>query len=98
MPIEIRVARTQDERETVYRLRYTVYVEKMRRPCHADHKKMRLTDVLDEKARILYACDNRTGKFVGTVRTNLGKDSPLEFVDEYEMKQFDQAFPKHVST
>jgi Cyclic nucleotide-binding domain len=56
--IEIRRAVTDDEKEAVYRFRYTVYVEEMGR-YHgtADHGRRRLVDPEDDRSWIFYARD-----------------------------------------
>ncbi|MCB1736628.1 MAG: GNAT family N-acetyltransferase [Gammaproteobacteria bacterium] len=67
---EIRLARSDAERERIYRFRYAVYVDEMgKRPSYADHDGKRLWDPLDEDATLLYAAAG--DEIVATVRINL---------------------------
>jgi predicted GNAT family N-acyltransferase len=76
MDVQVRFARTEDEREAVYRLRYATYVEEMHLyTSQADHERRWLTDTEDATARLLYA--EVEGQVVGTARLHLGRDGPL---------------------
>jgi CRP-like cAMP-binding protein/predicted GNAT family N-acyltransferase len=68
--LRIAQARTQDEREAVWRFRYQVYIEEMGKIAlaNADHKRRWLADDLDEDALILYAQEG--DNVVATLRIN----------------------------
>lgn len=78
MPIDIRLATAEADREAVYRFRYAIFVEEMgRRPPEADHERGRLTDVLDRTAHILAAWDG--DELVGTLRTNFVRQGDVGY-------------------
>lgn len=93
--IEVRIAETEADREAIFRLRYKVYIEEMRRDCHADHDRGLITDVLDNTAILLYAKNG--AQVVGTVRTNLRKHGNVELETEYALRDFAPYYPDHVS-
>ena len=67
---EIRLATTAEEREQVFKLRYSIYVEEMGKSQHyADHKHKKVEEPLDSSANIFAAFQN--GRVVGTIRNNL---------------------------
>ena len=67
------VAKTPEEYEACFRLRYKVYVEEMgKEPPGADHVRGMITDELDAKAVLLYSSVN--GEVVGTFRFVWGGD------------------------
>src|SRR5262249_5545280 len=71
MEFEVGVAQTEDEKEAVYRFRYTVYVEEMGRyQGSADHEGRRLVEPEDVESFIVYARD--AGEVVGTARLTWG--------------------------
>lgn len=54
--VEVREARTVEERKRVYRFRYKLYVEEMRRlQQYADHDKKEICDPLDLSGHVLAA-------------------------------------------
>ena len=80
MGLRIAFAQTDAERETIYRLRYDVYVREMHMFGDvADHSGGRLFDEHDATARLIFA--EVDGEIVGTVRLNWGGDAP--FSDEH---------------
>jgi hypothetical protein len=87
-----------DERETVYRFRYQLYVEEMKRfQQYADHDFKRVCEPLDTSGHIL-AAYNREDKLVGTVRYNVGVDENFGIYTElYPLRQFIPFFPNSVS-
>lgn len=88
MAIHVAQAETEDEKEAVYRFRYSVYVEEMGRYQHsADHRGRRLVEPEDERGWIFFARDG--DDVVGTARLNWGADgfSPRQ-VDEYSLTPF----------
>src|SRR5262245_51395511 len=86
MTIEIRPAETREELEAVYRFRYQIYVEEMRRVQHyADHQLRRIVDPLDENCHILAAWEY--GAIVGTVRNNYLAESLIgEYMQLYQLR------------
>jgi hypothetical protein len=67
---DVRVATSPAEREAIYRLRYTIYVEEMgRKQRYADPVARRIEEPLDEHAVLIGAWDE-AGEIVGTVRSN----------------------------
>jgi CRP-like cAMP-binding protein/predicted GNAT family N-acyltransferase len=79
--VRVEVAATPAERETVYRLRYDVFVEEMHLfRGRADHERRMLVEDCDAVSRLLLATVD--GEPVGTMRLTLGKDGPLG--DEFE--------------
>ena len=66
---DIKVAKSDKDRERIFRFRYDVYVTEMgKSPTEADHQKKIIRDELDNDAHLLYAEDE--GQIVGTVRLN----------------------------
>ena len=86
MRVEIGIATTARERQEIYRLRYAVYIEEMKKPYAADHQHRLLFDPQDEKARLIYA---RAGQeLVATLRLNLGKDANEKRVKTTDLSGF----------
>jgi len=76
----VRIVSTDAERLAVYRFRYRVYVEEMRRAPHdADHERRVLTDALDPTGRLFAAFEG--DEVVGTVRLNSAAESDLEYYE-----------------
>ncbi len=70
MSLTIRLAETSEDRQRVFRFRYEIYVEKMKRPqTYADHAARSVEEPLDGTGRIYLAEDDQ-GHVVGTVRSN----------------------------
>jgi hypothetical protein len=95
MAYEVGVAETEDEKEAVYRFRYSVYVEEMGRyQDTADHVGRRLVEPEDEHSFILYVRDADDGTVVGTGRITWGGlgFSPRQ-IDEYSLAPFLDALP-----
>ncbi len=95
--ISIRTAVTPAELEAVYRFRYIVYVEEMRRKqTYADHARRRIVDPLDDGAVNLAAW--RGNEIVGVVRLNFTRASCIgEYESFYEMHSVGQDHPLHTS-
>jgi hypothetical protein len=81
-------AETEDDKEAVYRFRYSVYVEEMGRYQQtADHVGRRLVEAEDEQAWIFFARDG--DDVVGTARLSWGADGfSIRQVDEYSLTPF----------
>jgi len=98
MPFEIAEARTDEEKEEVYRFRYSVYVEEMGRyQGSADHEGRRLVEPEDETSWIFSAKEG--DDVVGTARLSWGEHGFSERqVDEYSLAPFlDQVPHRHLA-
>lgn len=94
MSLEIRIARTEEERTSVYRFRYEIFVQELSLFREsADHDEGALSDDHDRTAHLIYAKDG--DRIVGTVRINWGGDGPLsrEFRETYRFGRFEAVAP-----
>ncbi len=74
--VSVKLARTAEERELVYRLRYDTYLAVIPSfSAVADHVTRQLTDEHDKHSELLTAYAG--GQLVGTMRLTFGADSPL---------------------
>jgi predicted GNAT family N-acyltransferase len=95
---DIQGARSDEDRERIFRFRYDVYVTEMgKSPAEADHQKKIIRDELDEDAHLLYAEDE--GQIVGTVRLNCRskKKFPDVWEQRYDIEKFAPSFGDHIS-
>jgi len=86
--VRVQEATSRADREEIYRFRYRVYVEELKKPLpFADHERRIYTDELDDQARILVAYDENAGTIVGTVRTMFGAETafPPSLVDKLSL-------------
>lgn len=93
--IRIAVAETQDEREAVYRFRYSIYVEEMGKyRSVADHKRRMFYEPEDDQSRISYAIQN--GEVVATARGTWGGQAPLpqRMIEQYSLQPFLDELPQ----
>lgn len=92
---EIKEALTDEERRGIYALRYTVYIEEMKKPyAGADHVNNLLYDDFDKTATLLYAVrDNRT---VGTMRVNFGEDC-VSYYEKLSLNIFSKVRTESIS-
>jgi predicted GNAT family N-acyltransferase len=98
MAYEVGLAETEEEREAVYRFRYTVYVEEMGRyQGSADHEGRRLVEPDDQQSFVFYARDD--GRVVGTARLSWGGNGFSERqVEEYSLAPFlAELPPEHIA-
>jgi cyclic nucleotide-binding protein/GNAT acetyltransferase-like protein len=88
MAFDVGVATTPEEKEAVYRFRYSVYVEEMGRyQGTADHAGRRLVEPEDDVSWVFYAREG--DDVVGTARLSWGAHGFSERqVDEYSLAQF----------
>jgi hypothetical protein len=99
MAYEVGRAETEEDKEAVYRFRYSVYVEEMNRyQDTADHEGRRLVEPDDEHSWIFYARDD-DGVVVGTARLSWGGNGFTERqIEEYGLAPFLAALPaEHVA-
>lgn len=94
--LEIREARAE-ERDALYRFRYTIYVEEMgRRQEYADHVGRRIQEPLDAGAFHLVAV--QAGTIVGALRINRGTDEAIGYYrDLYRMELAGPWFPERTT-
>lgn len=96
--IEVAEARTAQDRDAIFRLRYAIYVEEMgRTQRHADHALRTVVEPDDEQARLLLARD-AAGRVVGAARVHLGPLVPPTLATLYQMQRFAPFFPLQTST
>jgi hypothetical protein len=89
MALVIDFAHTAEEKEAVFKLRYSVYTEEMHLfESSADHRKKMLMDPEDEGALFLYTAVD--GEVVGAIRMHLGRDGsiPPKYEELYEIGRF----------
>ena len=88
MGFEVGEAATPEEKEAVYRFRYSVYVEEMGRyQDTADHVGKRLLEPEDETSWIFHAKED--GNVVGTARLSWGaRGFSQRQIDEYSLEPF----------
>jgi hypothetical protein len=98
MAFDVGLAETVEEKEAVYRFRYSVYVEEMGRyQGRADHEGKRLVEPEDEHGFVFYAREGDT--VVGTARLSWGGTgfSPRQ-IDEYSLAPFLDELPhEHIA-
>lgn len=99
MDFEVGLAETDEQRESIYRFRYTVYVEEMGRyQDSADHAGRRLVEPEDAESFVFYALDD-VGEVVGTARLSWGGTGFSERqIDEYSLAPFLAELPsEHIA-
>ncbi len=82
-------ARSDAEREAIYRFRYRVYVEEMNRyRSIADHAGKRLVEPDDSRSHLFLASDGQD--VVGTMRLTWGGDAPFSerHIGQYDLEPF----------
>ena len=96
MGITVREAVSAEDRQSVFRLRYEIYVEEMgRKQTYADHDRRSVEEPFDEGALLLMAEDD--GRIVGTLRCNMRRLGRLECEELYDMENFAPFYPDAVS-
>lgn len=88
-------ATTPEEKQRIYRFRYQVYVEEMRKqPKSANHRDKLLTDELDETATLLYIAQG--DEIIATLQRSFLDSSslPTRLYQHLGIAQFAAAFPK----
>jgi hypothetical protein len=95
MAYEVGLAETDEQKEAVYRFRYSVYVEEMGRyQGSADHAGRRLVEPEDDRSWIFSARAD-DGEVVGTVRLSWGGNGFTERqVEEYRLDPFLAELPR----
>ncbi len=78
MFVRIIDVKTDDDRERLYRFRYRIYAEEMKKRLPGmNHQRKTYQDAQDEYAQLLAAVDQDTGRIVGTARTMRPAHGPL---------------------
>ena len=93
--IHIAIAETEEEKQAVYRFRYSIYVEEMGKyKTIADHARRMFYEPEDAQSRISYATQN--GEVVATARGTWGGDAPLpqRMIDQYGLAPFLAELPQ----
>jgi hypothetical protein len=98
MPLTIRQAETNKDRERVFRFRYEIYVEEMQRPqIYADHAARTVAEPFDETG-YLFLAEDEAGHIGGTLRTNFGRDTDFgSYRELYGMDCVGRWLPEYVS-
>lgn len=96
--INIRLAKSPEEREKVFKFRYSVYIEEMQRKSnYCDHQRKIIEEPLDETGYI-YAAFDSNDKVVGTFRNNYLRDGGLGYYEKlYQLDKFDASFFEKIS-
>lgn len=90
--IKIKVAQTNEEKEMIYKQRYSIYIEEMKKNIDScDHINKMIYDELDDFGILLYAV-NSDNQIVGSTRLNIGKsnDFPKEYREMFIMDLFQE--------
>jgi hypothetical protein len=96
MKIEIRQITQRAELETVFRLRYQIYVEEMGdKAKYANHQLKMIEEPLDDQGTILGAFDD--GTLLGSLRLNWGFHNIGHYADYYSMRSFGSYFPERTT-
>lgn len=99
-PIVVKIASTQEELEMVYRFRYQVCVEELRRSTpDADHRNRRLKHPLDDHGVNFFAHDGL--KIRGVIRGNVGADGsfgPYAVFYGVDSPEFGHPYKTSIST
>jgi predicted GNAT family N-acyltransferase len=94
MNVKICIASSEEERSSVYRFRYDIFVQELNLfQESADHNDESFSDEHDPTAHLIYAKDD--DGIIGTVRINWGGDAPLsrEFREAYHLTRFEGVAP-----
>ena len=94
MPIEIRFAEIPADKQSVFRLRYEIYVEEMDRyRSISDHDNQVMIEDVDALSRFLIAEDD--GQIVGAMRWTWGGDNPFteRHIEQYSLQPFLDRMP-----
>ena len=88
--IHMQIIQTEsdEQRERIFRFRYSIYVEEMGKPMPgANHEHRTLRDDLDERSTHLFA--KRGDELIGAIRITWGADGlPEKFVNWYGLERF----------
>ncbi|MBF0105556.1 MAG: cyclic nucleotide-binding domain-containing protein [Deltaproteobacteria bacterium] len=95
MNLEMKLAQTDQEKNKIYNLRYSIYVEELGLvPEFANHAEKTLKEPADKYAHNIYA--EIDGHMVGAMRLNSKKEGPLEHEKLYDLYKFKPYFPDGV--
>jgi CRP-like cAMP-binding protein len=94
----VRIATTNSERQTIYALRYRIYIEEMdggARHREADAGARQLQDQWDSHAHHFYV--NQDAEMVACARLVLRRHGPFECEHELQLARFTPAYPHYLS-
>lgn len=94
----VHMAMTDQEKHTIYRLRYRVYIDEMEgaaRHTEADGVAQELQDEWDPHAHHFYV--NQDDEIVACARLVLRRQGPFECEEELQLSRFAPAFPHYLS-
>ncbi len=96
--VTIRLAKSSEDLEKLYRFRYHIYVEEMgRTQRYADHAQRRIEEPFDATGANFIALAG--DELVGCLRWNGGRHTDFgEYVDLYDMRCAGPYFPHHCGT
>lgn len=93
--LKVMPAVTAEEKQRIYRFRYQVYVEEMRKqPKAANHRDKLLTDELDKTATLLYIAQG--DEIIATLQRSFldASSLPSQLYQRLDIAKFAAAFPK----
>lgn len=92
--IVVGIAKSVEDKEAIYRLRYQIYHQEMGKLIQADHNKRWIVDELDETGHLFYA--KVDDEVVGTIRLNTGTAAqfPSSIHAYFHMQQFQEYAPE----
>lgn len=96
MSFPIHIANTQEEKEAIYRFRYRVYVEELKKMhLPADHERKLMYDEADGHSVLLYAMDK--DRIIATVRAIFGGYGTFlqEDIDFFDLPHFVKIFKQN---
>jgi predicted GNAT family N-acyltransferase len=91
---EVRIARTREELDRIYRLRYDVYITEMQEPLRANHSERLLFDEWDHQAVHFYI--EREGLVAGVARLHVG-NIPEYLVEPLGLDLFRERNPNRLA-
>ena len=83
--MDVHIAKSAEELDRIFRLRYNVYIAEMREPLRADHQHRILTDESDSGAVHFYT--ERCGAVTGVARLHVG-NIPQQLTDPLGLDNF----------
>jgi predicted GNAT family N-acyltransferase len=92
----IRIANTETEKQSIYTLRYEVYVEEMHRnQPYADHQRRMIKEPADRTAILMGAWEE--DELVGTIRINKTFDTFIEYPEIYDLEETEAMYDQRLA-
>ncbi|MCG9876234.1 MAG: GNAT family N-acetyltransferase [Leptospiraceae bacterium] len=96
MSLSVSIAKTHEEKQRIFALRYHIYIDELKRnQAFANHDLKTIQEPWDDTAHLLYVKDD--DEIVGTLRMNRKMDGPLEYEELYELEKFTPFYPNSIS-